>query len=271
MRFDLHVHTDYSDGLYSPEKLIDLAIINDLDGVAITDHDTIDGIESALTYCKKFNNFKVIPGIEFGCIYNDEEVHILGYFIDFKNKDLVDITLELKRSRINRGAKMVEKINDLGYGLTLEDVIEYSGNEYIGRPHIGRAMVKKGYVESVAEAFNKYLARGKAAYVERYKITIEDTISLIKNCGGIPVLAHPGLLIDKNIIKHCINSGIDGIECIHSKHSKEQTKEFNEIANSFGLIKTGGSDFHGDKEVNNPTLGQYWVDISKIPKFWERI
>lgn len=271
MIFDLHVHTNHSDGLFSPEKVIDLAIEQCLDGIAITDHDTITGIEAAIVHSNKYDGFRVIPGIEFSCIFNDEEVHILGYFIDYRDKDLIKITGELKNSRLTRGIKMVNRINELGLDLSLEEVKELSGEEYIGRPHIARALVKRGYVDDVTEAFTKYLDRGRAAYIERYKITLDETISLIKKIGGIPILAHPGILKDISIINHCISLGICGLECIHSKHTKDDTDYLINIARSNNLIVTGGSDFHGDLIRGESLLGKYFVNIDTIPEFKERI
>lgn len=271
MRFDLHVHTNHSDGILSPSKVVDLAVQQQLNGIAITDHDTISGIEDAIKQSFKYNNFKVIPGIEFSCVYRDEEVHILGYFIDYNNSDIIKITTKLKLSRLSRGIDIVKKINDLGMELNVEEVKAISGEDYIGRPHIARALIKKGYISSIQEGFDKYLNRGKSAYVERYKMTIEDTICLIKDSGGIAILAHPGLLKDKGIIEHCISLGIDGIECIHSKHTKADIKLFSEIASSNNLIATGGSDCHGDITNGSLLLGTCFVDIYDIPKMKERI
>jgi predicted metal-dependent phosphoesterase TrpH len=271
MFFDLHIHTNHSDGLFSPEEVVDLATAKNLDGIAITDHDTITGIKIAMEYSKRYNNFIVIPGIEFGCVYDDEEVHILGYFIDYENSELIKLTDILKKSRLNRGVEMINKINELGMKLSLEDVIEFSGEEYIGRPHIARAMVKKGYISNVSEGFTKFLDRGKPAYADRYKISISETISLIKNVGGISILAHPGLLKNKEIIRHCISMGINGLECIHSKHDEEDTKYLIQIAERNNLIITGGSDFHGDSKDGSSLLGNYFVNINDTPQFKERI
>lgn len=271
MIFDLHVHTNHSDGLYSPEKVVELGINNKLDGIAITDHDSISGLDIAIEYSREFGNFKVIPGIELSSVFMNEEVHILGYFIDYNNLNLIEISKKLKLSRISRGKEMVKKLNDIGYSISIEEIKQISNNGYIGRPHIARIMTQKGYVKSVSEAFDKYLNRGKAAYVERYKISIEETINLIRGCGGFSVLAHPGLLKNKNIIDYCILNGINGIECIHSKHSKEDTNNLLQIAKNNKLIITGGSDFHGDKEDNNSLLGKYYINIEKIPEFMRRI
>ena len=225
----------------------------------------------AIKYSKNFDNFRVIPGIEFSCVFRDEEVHILGYFIDFKDSTLIRITNELRKSRLTRGIVMVSKLNELGIELSIEDVKEFSGEKYIGRPHIARALIKKGYVSDISEAFTKYLDRGRPAYVERYKITINQTISLIKNIGGYAILAHPGILKDKDIINYCISIGIDGLECIHSKHSKYDTDYLIDISKSNNLIITGGSDFHGDLINGELTLGKYFVNIDTIPEFKERI
>ncbi|MBU5426596.1 PHP domain-containing protein [Tissierella pigra] len=271
MFFDLHIHTNHSDGLYSPNEVVDLAIEKNLKGIAITDHDTVTGIEIALEYGKKHNDFIIIPGIEFSCIFEDEEVHILGYFIDYKNKELIDLTNTLRKSRWNRGIDMIKKVNELGMTLTLEDVMEFSGKGYIGRPHIARAMIKKGYISNVSEGFDKFLDRGKPAYVDRYKISVGEIISLIKNIGGISILAHPGLLKNKEIIDYCISLDINGLECIHSKHSEEDTNLLMNIAKRNNLIITGGSDFHGDSKDGKELLGNYFINIDDNPKFKERI
>ncbi|SHE31549.1 hypothetical protein SAMN02745784_00320 [Tissierella praeacuta DSM 18095] len=271
MIFDLHVHTNHSDGIFSPEQIVDLAVKVNLDGIALTDHDTITGIESAIKYANRYNNFMVIPGIEFGCTFKDEEVHILGYFINYQDNNLIKITNKLKDARLTRGIEMVKKLNILGLEISLDEVREFSGEEYIGRPHIARALIKNGYVTDIQEAFHKYLDRGKPAYVERYRITIDETISLIKNIGGIAILAHPGILKNKDIISHCISLGIDGLECIHSKHSKEDMEYLINISKSNNLIITGGSDFHGDLVNGELILGKYFVNIDTIPQFKERI
>lgn len=271
MIFDLHVHTNNSDGLFSPEKVIDLAVKQGLNGIAITDHDTITGIEAAIDYSNNYDNFRIISGIEFGCVFNNEEVHILGYFIDYKAPNLIKITNELRQSRLTRGIEMVGKLNQLGLDLSIEEVKKFSGEKYIGRPHIARALIKKGYIADIPEAFSKYLDRGKPAYVERYKITIGETISLIKAIGGIAILAHPGILKDKSIIDYCISLGIDGLECIHSKHTNDDTNSLISKAKSNNLIVTGGSDFHGDLIDKDLLLGKYFVDIDTIPEFKERI
>lgn len=258
MIVDMHTHTLYSDGLYSPMKLIDLAIEKGLSGIAITDHDTVDALDEAYRYAKAKDDFILIPGIEFGCEYEGKEVHLLGYFIDYNHNELKVITNKLKKSRVERGDKMVKKLVNLGFDLDIEDVRKFSRDDYIGRPHIARALIEKNYVKNIDEAFEKYLKRGAPAYVERFQLSIVESIQLIQKINGISILAHPGLISDRRIIEYVISLGIDGIECFHSKHSDEDTIELLKIAKSNNLLITGGSDYHGDVDI----LGDYYMDFS---------
>lgn len=272
MKFDLHVHTNHSDGRLSPTEIVDIAVKEGLSGIAITDHDTITGIPEAIAQSNKYDNFKVIPGVEFSTIYNDEEVHILGYFIDYNSPSIIKATTNLKNSRIERGKKIIDKLNGLDFEISLEDVIIFSGEDYIGRPHIARALMSRGYVYTIQEAFDKLLNRGRPAYVQRNSISIEKSIKLIQDNRGFAILAHPGLLKNKNtIIKHCISSGIDGIECIHSKHNKADINLFSQIAEKNQLIITGGSDCHGDITSGSLLLGKYFINMNNIPQFKEMI
>jgi len=271
MLFDLHLHTIFSDGLLSPEEVVKLAIEKGMDGIAITDHDTVNGLESALKYSKLFSGFYFIPGIELGTIYNDEEVHILGYFIDYRSKQIIEATEMLRKNRVKRGIKIIEKLNSLGMKLSYDEVKVYSKDDYIGRPHIASVLVKKGYVKDIEEAFKKYLNRGKEAYVQRETLTLGETIELIHKVGGIAILAHPGLLKNKDIIKTCICYGIDGLEAIHSKHKEKDVKMCIDIARNNKLLVTGGSDCHGRIVNGDYLMGNYYVNIDYIPKMKGRL
>ena len=266
-KFDLHTHTFYSDGLYSPKELIDKARKKNLDGIAITDHDTIDGIEEALANIEE-TNFKIIPGIEFSSLYFENEVHILGYFIDTNNKDLLRMIEKIKSSRWDRGIKILDKLSDLGIILQKNDIIkEARESGFIGRATIARKLVDYDYVKSIDEAFAKYLDIGKPAYVERFKLSIEDTIDLIHKANGISVLAHPGLILDQGALDVCLSHGIMGIECYQTKHTKAQTLKYIEFSKEHNLIITGGSDYHGDEDI----LGSITIDIDSIPLFKEKL
>ena len=271
MKFDLHVHTNHSDGRLSPSKMVALAVEKGLDGIAITDHDTTTGINEAIKESHQYSNFRVIPGIEFSCEHQDEDVHILGYFIDYTSNSINEVTKTLKMNRIQRSKQIIDKLNNLELNISLEDVKIFANEDNIGRPHIARALINKGYVYTIQEAFERYLKRGKPAYVKRQSLTIEESINLIKSNKGISVLAHPGLLKNRGIIDHCISLGIDGIECIHSKHSKEDTKLFYNIVENNNLIATGGSDCHGDSTNKPLLLGNYFIDIMNTPKLKEMI
>lgn len=272
MKFDLHVHTNHSDGRLTPSKMVDLAVEKGLNGIAITDHDTTTGINEAIEQSNKYNNFRVIPGIEFSSQYQDESVHILGYFIDYKNDSINDTTKALKFNRIQRTKKIINKLNNLNLNITIEDVKVFADEDFIGRPHIARALINKGYVYTIQEAFDRYLNRGKPAYVSREGLSIEEAINLIQNNKGIAVLAHPGLLKNRNIIiNHCISLGIDGIEYIHSKHSKEDSELFYRIVEDNKLIGTGGSDCHGDSTNKPLLLGKIFIDITNTPILKEMI
>lgn len=263
-KVDLHIHTTASDGILSPTEVVDWAIKKGLSAIAITDHDTTLGIDEAIARSSKYKNFKVVPGIELSSDYNGKEIHILGYFIDYKNKKLIEETNRLKKSRIERGYKMVERLKEIGLDIDIEDVEKIADKGFVGRPHIARILEKKGYVETFAEAFEKYIGNGKPAYVNRHKLSIADSIELIHNSGGVAVLAHPGINNDNSIITKVRELGIDGIETIHSKHNKETSRHLYMIANSYDLICTGGSDCHGHIIDNKLILGEFIVDFKVV-------
>lgn len=268
MRVDMHTHTTASDGLLSPSELVKKAFEKRLDGIAITDHDSIDALDEALAKAKEYEGFLLIPGVEMGCDYDHEEVHILGYFIDFKSEKLNKTLTALKNSRWDRGISILNKLVDLGLKLPKDEIVDRSRKTgFIGRATIARELVYYGYVNDINEAFEKYLDVAKPAYVDRYKLSVEDTIRLIHECGGISVLAHPGTLKNKDIMTYCAEKGIMGIECYHSKHSKNDEKLTKSFAERKGLIITGGSDFHGENDI----LGDYSTDFDAIPEFRRRI
>ncbi|HZK43598.1 MAG TPA: PHP domain-containing protein [Syntrophomonadaceae bacterium] len=244
--YDLHIHTKASDGVYSAEEIIDNAIKIGLEGIAITDHDTVDGLSVAKDYLKKLKTtLKFVPGIELNTDYKDVEVHILGYFIDYYHQPLLDKLIEIKQSRYERAAKMVERLHNIGLIISFEDVKRMAEGGVIARPHIAQALMDKGYVFSVKEAFNKYISKGRPGYVPRYKFSPDEAISLIKESGGIAVLAHPGLIKNGNIVEEIIKMGIEGIEVYYPQHHPILIDNYLKICNENGLLVTGGSDFHG--------------------------
>ncbi|HEY4543334.1 MAG TPA: PHP domain-containing protein [Tissierellaceae bacterium] len=268
-KFDLHLHTTHSDGELSPEELIDIAFDLGLSGVAITDHDCVSAIEIAKNHIldKNYNNFELIPGIEFGTTYNHDEIHILGYFIDYKNKDLLEMIDKLNTWRFERTYKIIDKLNKVGIEIYPEDIIDENSN-FTGRVDIAKEMLKKGYVTSISEAFEKYIGIGNSCYVEKNTLTVEEIINVIKNAGGVSVLAHPILIKNYKSFEHVINSGIDGIEYIHSKQSITDSITLKNYALNKELILTGGSDCHGRTHVKDGELllGKYYIYSNELDK-----
>lgn len=252
MGFDLHVHTTASDGKLTPEQVIRLAVDMGLDGLAITDHDTVNAIVPGLRYISQMGlDFELIPGIEFNTETGPNDIHILGYFLDYTNSSLLLKLQELKRSRDGRAIKIVDRLKALGLPIELDRVKEYARGEVLGRPHIADAMIEKGYVRNREEAFDKYLDSDRPAYVPRYKFTPLEAMSLIHKCGGLAVLAHPGVIGDQSLVSDIISMGVDGLEVYYPQHSELQTSCYKSMAERAGLLVTGGSDFHDPNERDN--------------------
>lgn len=267
---DLHIHTTKSDGTYKPKEVVYLAKKAGLSIIAITDHDTLEGIDEAI-HASKIFDVEIIPGIELNSYDGKQDVHILGYFINHNNKDFLGRLAEIRDSRISRAKLMIQKLNGIGVNINYDDVLKYAKESYIGRPHIARAIVEAGYSKSVKEVFDRYIGEGQPAYVERYRLHPFESIKMIKDIGGIPVLAHPGLLKDKKIISHLIENGLKGIEVYHSKHSKDDTAFFKNFAIENNLLITGGSDFHGIDVDGKYLLGTVKLDYEYVVKLKESI
>lgn len=261
---DLHIHTNASDGLLSPEEVVKWAIIKKLRAIAITDHDTITGIEPAINSNDRPDKLEIIPGVELNTEFDGKEVHILGYFIDYKNSWFLDILDKIQNSRYHRAKKMVEKLQHLGIKINFERVEEISEGSSIGRPHIARAMVESGYVSDIPDAFDKYIGEGCPAYVERYKLTTREAIEVINKIKGIPVLAHPGLITDKNIINYILDLDIMGIEVFHPKHDSDMINYLFSLSKKRGLFITGGTDCHGYMQNGQPIMGNVSIDYNKV-------
>jgi len=274
MSADLHVHTTYSDGSYTPQEIVDKAIKAGFKTIAISDHDTLEGIKPAVKYADD-KELEVIPAIEFSTFRGKAEIHILGYFIDYEDEFLKKKVREIYDSRKKRAQKMVKLLNQENIDITFEEVRNIAGDDYIGRPHIAKLMVQKGYINEMGEAFTEdYIGNGGKAYVKKFKISPLEAINLIKDSGGIPVLAHPvfinhGEPLRKEDIKEMKANGLVGIEVYHSKHNTEDSKYYKEIADDLDLLITGGSDFHGE---NSPgvKLGDICLDDSYVKKLKEK-
>lgn len=271
MEFDLHTHTTASDGTMKPRELVVLAKNKGLKGIAITDHDTTEGVEEALIAGYELN-VTVLPGIEISSSFQGEEIHILGYLLDWQSETLRRKLMDLKTERVGRARKIIIRLKDLGYFLDYEEVQNIAGQGVIGRPHIATALVKRGYVDSQEEAFRRFLERDSPAYIPRKKLSIVDALDLLRTAKAVPVLAHPGKIYNWRIIEPLIQKGLAGIEVYHPCNNKVQTEKLNNICKSKGLIPTGGTDFHGARR--DIELGSFRVDsliISLLKKKQEEL
>ncbi len=246
---DLHVHTTASDGTFSPSQIVKIASELKLKAIAITDHDTVDGIEEALEAAKK-ENIEIIPGIEFSTEIYNESIHIVGLFVDYNNSKLKKLTYEILHAREIRAEKIIEKVNNLNLGpkITIDEIKEVA-NGVIGRPHIAEVMVKKGYANSINLVFTKFLRRNGPAYVPRFKLTPKEAIRFLRKIKAIPVLAHPGYIsseIDlEKFIAELASEGLGAIEIYYPSHTKDNIKKFKALVKKHNLLESGGSDYHG--------------------------
>lgn len=244
MRVDLHLHTNASDGQHTPSELVVLA--QKFDIIAITDHDTTDGIAEAQEAARKIGSPQIIPGIEFSAEDDAGDVHMLGYFIDIQDAAFQAELQKFQNDRFTRGQRMVEKLAALGLPLDWNRIAALADGGSIGRPHIARAMVEAGYVETVREAFDRYIANDGIAYVARRRLSPEEAVHMIHAAKGVAVLAHPGLLPDPEaMVRRLIPYGLDGVEVTHPSNSESVRLQMRALAREFSLIMTGGSDFHG--------------------------
>lgn len=254
---DLHVHTNVSDGVDGPEFIIQKAARLRLQAVAITDHDAVGGIQPAQQKGKELG-IEIIPGIELSTFDGQYDIHILGYFIDASDEGIRNYVLFLQDERRRRAEKIVQKLHEMGVRLRVELVWEKAGRGSIGRPHIAEALMEEGYVLSYDEAFYRYLAEGKPAYVPKYKISPREGIELIHRAGGLAFIAHPGMGLNLDVLINYIRIGIDGIEIQHPKHSLRTINELYQLAIKQGLLVSGGSDSHGERNGED-TMGLFNV------------
>lgn len=272
-RLDLHLHTTHSDGSCTPTEVLDLAHQAGVTTLAITDHDIMTGVAEATTAGEHYG-IEVIPGVEISSIMGQSELHILGYFLDWQDPILNERFTTLRESRHRRNPQIVERLQALGIDITYDEVRTLAGSDSVGRPHIARALMDKQVVSSAKEAFDRFLANGKPAYVPRDLPTPAEAIQWIKAARGLAVLAHPTWvkLADRSLVellRELKTAGLDGVEVYYSTHASRQTREYLSLAQQLGLLVTGGSDFHGltkpDIEVGIGK-GTLHVPTSLLPK-----
>jgi len=265
MKFaDLHLHTFFSDGTFTPEELVERAARLGFAAIALTDHDTVEGCDRAATACAAAN-MEFITGTELTAEHADTEVHILAYFVDTQNQTLLTRIAEFQTVRQSRIREMVAALNKLGIPLKAESVFALANCKSPGRPHVARALVKEGLIGNLDEAFERYLKKGRPAWIPKTKMSALESVELIHQAGGLAVMAHPGLNRTDEIIPDLVAAGLDGIECFHTKHSTKMAERYLEIAEKYHLLVTGGSDCHGFSKIK-PLIGTVKLPYDHVEK-----
>lgn len=264
MKFgDLHMHSTFSDGEWTPEKLVKSARRVGIAVIALTDHDSVDGLPQAGAFAE-MHGVEILPGVEISAFDEGIDLHILGYGFDSANAELRDALRRSQAARQTRAARIVEKLADLGMPLDLQDVLARAQEGVVGRPHVAQALHDAGHVRTIREAFDLYLGDGKPACVDKMRITAREAIELLHGAGGIAVAAHPATYGGVSFLEPLLDDGLDGVEVLHSLHDSTLARELSEFASSHGLVTTGGSDFHGPRastsEVGSVKIPYDWVE-----------
>jgi len=279
-KVDLHVHTNKSDGTFSPEEAVDYACTLGLSAIAITDHDTVLGIQPAMVRGDKYG-IEVIPGIEISAEWVENgvelEVHMLGYFIDHRNSGFQKRLYELSNLRMKRAEIILGKLRGHNIKIDMDELKEFlqpseSGTPWVGRLHIAQAMVKKGCVKSINRAFDQYIGNGKCCYVPKHQLTPEGAVQMIKEMKGLAVIAHPGLLnqeFSASLIRRLVKNGLDGIEIYYPEHSPTTIRNMEMLAAENSILATGGTDCHGFAK-GNILMGTLDVPYELLEKMKER-
>src|SRR6266446_332967 len=269
MKFaDLHLHTFFSDGTYSPEEMVSKARQKDLSAIALTDHDTVEGCARTAAACKTAG-LEFIPGTELTAEHDDHELHILGYFIDTLHPNLLAQIARFQEVRQNRIREIVERLNQQGVPLATEAVFKLANCRAPGRPHVARALVQAGLCSSLDQAFERFLKKNRPAWVPKFKMSAGEAIELIHHAQGVAVLAHPGLNRVDELIPGMVEAGLDGIECFHTKHSTATAQHYLGLADRFHLLVTGGSDCHGMTK-GKPLIGTVRLPYEHVAKLKAR-
>jgi predicted metal-dependent phosphoesterase TrpH len=268
MKFaDLHLHTSYSDGTYSASELIEKAKKAGLACISVVDHDTVAGTDDVIE-CAGHKGIEAIAGIELTCECDGLEIHILGYLIDYKNKELIERLEVLRKVRIGRIHKITRRLKSLDIPLEADTVFGLAGRGTVGRLHVARAMVNEGLVGSTTEAFRKYIGEKCPAYIAGFRLAPKDGIGLIKRVGGIPVLAHPYSLNRDELIPQLVDYGLMGLEAYYPEHKAPMVERYLKLAKKYGLLVTGGSDCHGSAKPE-VKLGSLKIPYELVVKLKE--
>ena len=268
-KVDLHLHTNHSDGFYSPAELVKKAKESGLDTVSITDHDNQNGIAEAREAGSRYG-VDIIPGVEISSDIRNKELHLLGYFIEPDNLEFTRYLAFFREERIKRADRIVKKLCSLGLTITLKEVMEKANNSAVGRPHIAQVLHEKGLVSSFYDAFNKYLGNDCPAYEKKVHISPQSACKIISDAGGLSFIAHPGNM-PENLLLEVIEAGVDGIEVFHPSHSPQHIRFYKGIVNEYFLLESGGSDFHGGKREDEANLGRYYAPPASVEAMKTRL
>ncbi len=266
---DLHLHTNFSDGTYTPEELALEGRRHGLSAMALTDHDTVEGCERMRAACEK-QGIEFIAGTELTAEWRGFEVHILGYFLDTENPVLLEKLTRFQLVRQDRIREMVARLNEKGIPVKAEAVFALANCRSPGRPHVGRVLVQEGYCATLDEAFDRFLKVHRPAWVPKLKMSFREAVDLIHESGGLAVLAHPGLNRTDDVIPELVSCGLDGIECFHSRHSPSTTQHYLRVAAEYSLLVTGGSDCHGMNK-GKPLIGSVHLPYERVALLKEAV
>jgi len=269
LKYDLHLHTTASDGRLTPSELVALALEEGLEVISVTDHDSVGGVEEAVAAAGSRGKITVIPGVEINTDLATGELHVLGYFIDYMDEDLVASLANIRESRVGRAQKMVEKLRQLGMPVEWQRVQDLAKGESICRPHIAQAMLEKGYVSDEKEAFEKYIGRNGPAYFGREKVGPADAVGIVKKAGGIPVLAHPADIANAdNIIVGLKAAGLVGLEAYYGQYDSKTVRRCVKMAARHSLLTTGGTDYHHFQDDREVPPGSADIPVSSIERLF---
>lgn len=259
---DLHSHTTASDGTLSPRELVRAAVKRGVRVLAITDHDSTEGLRDAFDEAARHPPLTIVPGLEINCDVPGAEVHVLGYYVDYEAAWFQDFLREQRAERAARVHRIAERLAELGMPIDPAEVFAIVKEGSPGRPHVAQVMVQRGYVKSVREAFDKWLHANGPANVPRKRLTPMDAIAVIRRAGGVPVFAHPGLASRDELVPDMVAAGVMGIETYYAEHSAAQIAHYKDLCRQHGLIATGGSDYHGERSGRTNPLGHPPVPMS---------
>jgi predicted metal-dependent phosphoesterase TrpH len=262
VKADLHVHSTASDGSLSPVDLVSLALGRGVDVLAIADHDSVEGISSALEAAAG-TPLVVVPAVELSAVYGDRDIHLLAYFVDHTSPGLLAHLEDLRESRMRRAESMVAALNQAGYAVGLDDVLALSNGGAVGRSHVARALVDAGHADTIADAFSSLIGRGRPFYMRKDARSPVDVLRTILESRAIPVLAHPGVSHAADLVPGLVAAGLRGLEAYHADHTHDQRDRLVALAHRFGLLVTGGTDYHGPG-APNPDLGTTDVPESAV-------